>query len=528
VTSRDEDVMTVPEVVTGMTAQAQARAFRLPVVAGLIVLSLAMLWPSLAGLERSWREVFAYQHGYIVAAISLVWLARLRWRLDAVAAPRGPVAIVPVVLAIAAWLVALRANSDIGQQLMIPLIPLVLVWAAAGDRAARLVALPLFYLYFAIPIWDYLVPALQSMTTVVAEHVLGFMGVPVKVSGHLVAIPAGTFAIVEGCSGKRYLTVGLAVAVAAGVAYSLQWRRMTVLLAGAAIMALIINWVRVITIIYAGHVTHMQHYLVAEDHVKFGTAIFVPLLAGIFLLARYLARHESGRDPDTAVAEAPPRTGAIAWQLPAAVVLATIVLRLFHGADAASDARLAELPLTVDTWQGPVPADSDWQPHFVGASSERRAAYVTGDGRVDVYVNVYGTQAPRRELIYFENTLTPSDKWPQVEPLPAARLRLASGDFALAQLLAEDVLGKRWVISYVYNVGGSLTVSEGVAQLFYGVKTWMQPAPSGVVASAVRCGESCDVAQRVSQRFWREQGQRLLEVIPTRSSAVRGVGTEQS
>jgi exosortase/archaeosortase family protein len=97
----------------------------------------------------------------------------------------------------------------------------------------------------------------------VVRAALRLTGVPSYFSGELVQIPAGVFEIQGGCSGLHYFIVGLAVAVLLGELRRDPWRtRLRWVLVGGA-LALASNWVRVYTIILAGHLTHMQSYLVS-------------------------------------------------------------------------------------------------------------------------------------------------------------------------------------------------------------------------------------------------------------------------
>ena len=485
-------------------------------VAVVLAVAFLMLWPSLVELEHYWRTIRDYQHGYLVTALAVVWLFRARKEIDAAAQPTHPIAALPLAIAIVIWLVALRANSNAGQHLIIPLVPLLAVLAAAGPRAARLAALPLTYLYFAIPLWDVFTPSLQAMTTSVSEHVLGAFGIPVTVAGNDVTIPYGTFTVADTCSGKRYLVVGLAFAVLAGVIQRLPRQRFAILLVLSAAATLAANWLRVIVIIYAGYATKMQHYLVTTDHVTFGTVLFVPLLAAILFLTRWLARNAplpaSSHEQGTATPG-----GTAAWIFPVALMLGAALLNLFGPTVAAAPA-LRPLPLHTDGWRGPIPADGAWQPRFIGAGAERRAAYVAGADTIELYVNIYGSQSQGRELVYYENTL-PSPGWHEVESLPSAP------DSPAAAMVAEDGTGNLWVVSHVYNVGGRVTGSAVIAQISYGFKALLRPVPAGVVAVAARCaGRNCAGARDLVQRFWRDNGGQVIAVIPADIERVPGSG----
>ena len=248
------------------------------------------LWPTVAALARIWRDMFDYHHGGLIAAITrhlaVAYPARDR-REQRPPGARGAAAL--RVDDRWAGRSLYRANSELMQQLLLPVMLLLAVYAAAGPQVCRRVAPPLAYLYFAIPLWDQLVPLLQWLTTAVAESLLGLIGVPTQVEGHHVTIPSGRFSIIEGCSGQRYLVIALAFAALAAAIEGLRWRRLLLLLRVAGGLALVTNWLRVVTVIYAGHVTEMQHYLVAQEHRSFGYALFIPLLLAIMWMARRMA-----------------------------------------------------------------------------------------------------------------------------------------------------------------------------------------------------------------------------------------------
>src|SRR5262249_46502984 len=117
-----------------------------------------------------------------------------------------------LILSLGCWLIAYKAASVIGQQIPIPIILWCAIWMSCGLETARRLAAPVFCLYFAIPIWDFALPGLQTATVAVSESALRLLGVPVQLNGTLVRIPEGTFQIAAGCAGKRYLIVTLTIA----------------------------------------------------------------------------------------------------------------------------------------------------------------------------------------------------------------------------------------------------------------------------------------------------------------------------
>jgi len=466
------------------------------------------LWPTVASLASIWRDMFDYHHGVVIALIAIVWLWRLGRELDACSVRPVRAALPLVAVALLIWAIAYRANSELMQQVLFPVIAILAVYAAMGPQVARRAAAPIAYLYFAIPLWEQLLPFLQSLTTTVAEAVLGLMGVPTQVEGHHVTIPSGHFSIVEGCSGKRYLMISLAFAALAGAIERLRWRRMLALLSIAAGLAMVTNWLRVVTIIYAGHVTEMQSYLVAHEHRSFGYALFIPLLLAILWTARRIARAEQPAAAPQVVAETAVRTRPADWALVMALT-ALPVLVWARAANQDAGAQLAAMPVVTGAWQGPLPPAVAWHPRFINPSQERRAAYSVDGQRIEIYMNLYATQSQGRELVFHRNSFAPPEKFTVIRRLPARSATPPA-------VVVADSAGTRWVITHIYEVGGWVTASEPAAQFYYGMHAIVRPVPAGALAVAVRCEDDCNKTEEALDKFWRDHSGELVALVPDR------------
>ena len=497
----------VKNAIPSHEAQGRAGLF----VAALAVAALLSLWPSALSVFRTWISIHDYEHGLLIAVISAAWFgieARRLSRADIRPDAPGCVLLLAV---LAAWLIAYRANSLIAHQMLWPLALLATVYAGAGRRAARQLAAPIGFLYFAVPIWDYLVPLLQRVCVAVTESTLAILGIPTTVTDNIVTIPEGSFQIVEGCSGMRFFVVALAVAVLAVRMFHLAPRRAVFLVALGGLLALFANWLRILIVVLAGHLSDMQHYFVAVEHLSLGNAIFALLLVAILLAARRLS-----------TAQAPPRPALVAPAPPAArrwpAVLAVALLgSTFAAARPAADERsgwpvLGQWPLATGRWQGPLPATPAWVPSFVGSADERRAAYVSSAGTVEIYVNVYGAQRQGRELVQYANTLLAPGAWHRPWSQDSQPLSSGAGRLASFEALGSD--GQSWLFAYVFDVGGWRTGRESLAQLAYGLRSIRAPAPAGVVALAVRCGRDCRSARALASAFWDDMSETILGMLP--------------
>lgn len=493
---------------------AQGRAGLLALVAAAAAASV--LWPSLESLHEIWQQIHDYRHGYLIAAVAAGWFGltvRGLWRAPARPSLAGSALLGAALLL---WLIALNANSLMLHQLLVPVIVWAAVLAAAGWRAARRALLPVAFLYFAIPIWEHALPVLQRMSVLATETLLALLGVPAEVREYKVTIPEGTFRIVEGCSGKRYFMVTLAIAVlAASVNHLRQWRFLA-FVAVCGVLALVANWVRIVIVIYAGHVTDMQHYLVAVEHVTFGNAVFAVLLLIVFLLARLASRGAQPADATAASASGSAGQlpdGSVTWctTVPLALLLATLGLAHVRANATPAAVDLGSLPLATGTWQGPLPPQPAWQPAYREPDAERRAAYTSEAGAVEVYANGYAEQRQGRELVSHGNTLLAPGAWERV--WPPTITRIAPPPFGLAAFEARSADGSLWLIAYTFKIGSWITSSGVLAQLAYGAQSLLGPAPAGVIALAVRCEKNCEAARALAAAFWDDMSGPLLAIV---------------
>ena len=490
-------------------------------VSGLLACAAVTLFPSLRSLELYWREVHDYNHGYLVAGVVLAWLG-LRWpELGSreVRPSAGGAALLGVALAV--WLVAFAGHSLIGQQLLVPVVLWLSVWAGTGWSAARLLVAPLGYLYFAIPVWELFIPVLQQMTVVAAQTAMAIIGVPAVVNDFTVSIPEGTFSIIEGCSGRKYLVAALATAALGAAINRFDWRRGLLLGALAAGVALVANWIRVTTVIIAGHLTQMQGYLVAVEHRSFGNVIWLAVVAVILVLARRLAppaatAHEPAASPGglAPVGTRISRRAGLGTVVPVMLLAATAAVAHWHRDPGASRPALAYLPLATAEWQGPLPASSAWQPQFTGASEERRSAYASRAGTVEIYVNVYGRQRPGHKLLSAANTVLGPGEWQRIDRAGFADALSAATGRLPTQLTATDPDGDRWVIAYAYQIGARRTGSEVVGQILYGAGAVLRPPTAGVLAVAARCADAkCTAARGLVASAWSQMNAPLGSLI---------------
>lgn len=480
-----------------------------------LIFGLLAVWPSMLSLESTWRAILDYQFGYLIAAVSAAWFARAAWPLRHEYARPSATGALLLLGSLAVWLVAYRANSLIAHQLMCPIVLWSACFAIAGWRAARAVWPPIAYLYLAMPIWEALLPLLQQLSVGATGLLLGLLRVPADISEYTVTLPSGSFQIIEGCSGKRYFMVTIALAVLAGAMYQLRGLRYAGFVALAGALALIANWIRIVIVIYAGYASDMQHYLVAVEHRTLGHVIFALLMLAVFLLASVFAPAGAARTrAGQAHFDVPAAGRPMVWPVTVAILaLGTVsLLGAAYARVTPDEAMLGSWPLATEAWQGPLPPRPAWSPHYVEPSAERRAAYRSKAGTVEVYVNLYGWQRQGRELVHHSNSLTAPGTWTRDWPLVSHPIDGRGGHLEAFEATAPD--GSRWLLAHGYRVGPWSMTSDAAAQLAYGLRSIRGDPPSGAIAVAARCVENCKAAQALVTTFWDDMSESIQGMLP--------------
>ncbi|WP_323750793.1 exosortase [Marinobacter sp.] len=388
-----------------------------------VVILFVGLWPTLDVLIDRWLKFDeSYSHGFMVLAVSLSLILKKWVRLR------------PSVGVYSFWLLPLGLVSfvyfagsilliEAVQQLAIlPLVigSLLLIW---GWEQSKPFFLPLGLLAFAIPVWDYLSWPLQVITVWVNDFLLSFFNIEFYVEGVFVYFPGvGAFEIAHGCSGLRYLLVGLTLSVLYGELNYARVRTRAALMAAGLLLALVANWIRVFVIIYIGYESNMTSSLINE-HDFFGWWVFAGTLLPLFFFARWL---EGTDQPILAPHGKAEGSERITTGLMPVAILVFGPLVLFSATVLGLDSRQHQeehaeafpslepllerkqwLPLFQSRLDGWEPIVRNPDASRVDVYLARETASETEDLRLEVFsgLYVYAFQRPGGELISYNNRL---------------------------------------------------------------------------------------------------------------------------
>lgn len=250
-------------------------------------------------LAKAWWSNSIYSHGALVPLISLyiIWLKR--GRLKAVEMkPRLITGALVMVFGLFLLMLGRAGKTVLFEEFSILITVCGAVALIAGKEMLKALFFPIAYLTFMIRFWDTftfaLYEPLQNFTAHLSSWMLSGMGIPVFRSSVFLELPHIRLEVAKECSGVNYL-IGV-VAIGLPVAYlSLDgWIRKTALVAGAVLIAILSNAVRValIGILSFYGLTASLH---GPYHALHAMLVFFAGFAAIFAGARLLSKGQSKR-----------------------------------------------------------------------------------------------------------------------------------------------------------------------------------------------------------------------------------------
>ena len=478
-------------------------------IAVLLLLTLLSYQQTVSYLIHLWNQLDAgeYAHGYLVLAISGYLIFNNRQRLTGLAPCTEYRALLGVVAASMLWLVAALVNVQMLQTVGLLLLILSLVWTVLGNQIIRILAFPILFIGFAIPIWFPLSPILQNLTADGVFWAIRLLSIPAFRQDNMIVLPAGTLSIEEACSGLRYLLAALTL----GTLYaymnysSLRARLIVVLIAtGSAVLA---NMIRVFIVVYLGYTTEMQHPLV-YDHLYLGWYLFAGLVVILLLLDTYLHRGQppqSLHKPETQN-ETPSNVYSknlsyhIIFSIACCLLLA-IAPSIIYWENSTSTDEIVNiaptLPLQADDWLESTATDDGWMPVYHGAINQKRL-YQKENNKLSFYMGYYPVQKQGGELINDLNSISNKKVWHTVYPI--ARQQTTANHRILEQLLDNGTNEKR-LVWYWYNIAGNVTTNKYEAK-FLQVLGLVTGKPWAYVAAAtVQTGEDINFSRRILKDF---------------------------
>jgi len=271
---------------------------RLLLIAGISGLVMLVFWKSFVSMWTLWQTA-GHSYGLLVFPISAFLVWRLRHQLmDIPVAVYAPGLLGLTVLALG-WIGTKLAGIQTGEHLVVLAMIPMLVTVLAGVRMARTLLFPLLFLLLATPFSDSLVPFLMQVTADISTFLLKLTGFPLVRNGQYISLPGGEFVVADVCSGVRYLSTGVLVALLFGYLTFVGFGKRTIFVVLTALALVIANGIRAYIVMAVASLTHME-YFGGRDHIYFGWLLF----GGVMMLIMWAGAHY-GDEPQSPASEAP-------------------------------------------------------------------------------------------------------------------------------------------------------------------------------------------------------------------------------
>lgn len=449
------------------------RAAGLALLAALAAL-LVMYRGTFGAMVGTWTNSESFAHGFLIAPIAL-WLTwRQREVLRRLSPRPSPVWATGLTAAALLWLLGHLAAVHAVTQLAVVAMLMTAIPLLLGKEVARQIAFPIGFLFFMVPLGEFMVPQLMAWTADVTVAAVRLFGVPVYREGMQFVIPTGTWSVIEACSGVRYVVVSLMVGVLfAYLNYRLLTKRL-LFVAAAIAVALVANWLRAIFIVMLGHLSE-NRLGTGDDHVVYGWVVYGLVIFGIFWVgARWADAHDgaAAHAPATRTAVSRAQVASAGWAAATALVLATAAAPLVANAWLVAGQAAAPIELRLPALDGAAPAAPlrSLRPESAAPSATAEAAYLTAGGPVSVHVAYYRQQGYGRKVVSSQNVLVRSSSRDWVLVSSGERsVRLPDGPLQMreAELRSGNIHAAgqplRVYVRQVYWVDGALIAGDWLA-----------------------------------------------------------------
>lgn len=445
----------------------------------LLVAGILFLYRETAiGIVSIWSRSETFTHGFLVPPIVLWLIWRQRGAMGA-QSPRPTLGIFVLAgCAVFLWLMGdLVAINAVTQLALVTLLVLA-VPAVLGWQVARLIAFPLGFLFFAVPVGEFLLPQLMEWTANFTVMALRLSGVPVYRDGLQFVIPSGNWSVVEACSGVRYLIASLTVGTLFAYLNYQSTQRRVLFVIVSILVPIVANWLRAYMIVMLGHYSG-NTIAVGVDHLIYGWVFFGVVIMLMFVIGARWAEPDATVNGDVAQSGLvkPPFSARRLWLSTAGFA---VLLVLPHMALWALDRSEVARPVAMVTpadlspgWVAIEDRDEGFKPSFQNPSAEINRSYVNDGRTVGMYLGYYRNQDYDRKLVTSSNVLVASSdqKWAQVDSgryvvaLPDQSVTVRTAALRGAAL-GDHTNHHRLVVWQTYWINGTLTSSDYLAKVY--------------------------------------------------------------
>lgn len=424
-----------------------------------------------------WARSETFTHAFLVPPITL-WLIWRKHNVLMAQTPRPEPRVFFLAAGVGfAWLLGdLVVVNAVTQLAMVSLLVLI-VPAVLGWSVARLIAFPLGFLFFAVPVGEFFLPQLMEWTADFTVFALRLSGIPVYREALQFVIPSGHWSVVEACSGIRYLIASVTVGTLFAYLNYTSIKRRILFVMVSILVPIVANWMRAYMIVVLGHLSG-NTLAVGVDHLIYGWVFFGVVIILMFAIGAIWSEDEAAGDMQRSPSTATVSTVSIArlWIVAAGfaalLALPRVAAWSIDGRVNAEPASLVPPPALALDWRGVHPGVVDFKPAFQNPAAELNNSYAHQDRTVGLYLGYYRNQTRDSKLVSSSNALVVSND-PHWAKVASGIKRVTFGgrqfDVRTAELRRVDTGqadAERLVVWQVYWISGTLMTSDYLAKAY--------------------------------------------------------------
>jgi exosortase A len=450
----------------------------------LITLCVVQLWllilyrDTALSMIHIWVRSDTFAHAFLVLPISLWLIWRQRVVLSGVQpkAENSPLLFVGCIGIL--WLLGALASVNALTQLALVALLVLAVPTVLGWSVTRIILFPLGFLFFSVPLGEFLMPQLMDWTAKVTVFSLRLTGIPVYQEGLQFFISSGHWSVVEACSGIRYLIASVTVGTLFSyMGYTSTKRRILFVLV-SILVPVIANWMRAYLIVLLGHLSGNK-LAAGIDHLIYGWVFFGIVIFSMFIIGARWSEPEVLPSRSQSPSTSPMQPVGQVKTLSSALILALLVflphgvLLAYESTGAQGVAALKVPNALASGWEIQRFVRPSFKPDYKNSTTEMNQIYEKKDKSVGLYLGVYQRQTQVRKLISFSNTLVASQdaQWSQ---FARGQQAIAAGELhvnvSTAGLIKSPSLGaataQRLLVWQFYWIGGLVTSNSYLAKAY--------------------------------------------------------------
>ncbi len=467
---------------------------------------------TVVSLVQTWSARPDYSHGFIIPFASLYFIYALRGRLKAIDIKPGIIlgaaltaaGAIMLMLGVTGGMITLRQFS------LLVVIPGIVV-LIFGKAMFKALLLPLGYLVLMVPLMLDIVFAplhwpFQLFGAKIAAMLLSTTGIPVFHSAQYIELPNMPLEVANACSGIRYLVSIMAIAVPLAYLTLDTWPKRVFLVVSSVLIGILANPVRIALIgvwVYkGGSILHgpghmLQGYFVSV--VGFGF-----LFIATWVMSRkqtkskcsaYGWRGEASESDENVEGKRLGHTGGVnrpqnedcrgrtayvsgkAWACAISIMLAAgIFVNYYRPVPVPLRNHQDLLPLELNGWKGSLMNSEAVQFVVLPAPDiEKKFTYTGPENEIiKLIIGYYEYQHQDKEFIHY--TLQKL-----YDGAKTIRVEVGSGRYIEAKQVLIKEAGRRYLVTYWYEIDGYVTSSNSIAKFIAALKGLLQWKNNGAI-----------------------------------------------